>query len=328
MQDSRNRPFANGEGVTKRDAGRPGIGQAPAMLAALLTTWLFSMSAVCATRTSRWLGAGRANFWRLLLATVVLAVYAHGWGAGWSGGAAGYFLVSGLIGFGLGDIALFHSLKRVGSRLGILLVQCLAAPFAVVMEWWWLGVVLDPWQLVAGAVLLAGVAVALLPGSSAPATGTGSWGWGVVFGVLGALGQAGGAVLSRKAYAVLEAGGTMIDGGTAAYQRIVGGVLVAAVFWWWSRRMGPVVKPPVPWPVAGGWVVANSLAGPVLGVSCYQWALSVAPSGLVLPVVATTPLVILPFSWKMEGDRPGWRALAGSVLAVAGTVALVAGFGK
>ena len=70
------------------------------------------------------------------------------------------------------------------------------------------------------------------------------------------------------------------------------------------------------------WILANALCGPVIGVSCYQWALATTPSGLVLPIVATTPLVIIPFSYLLERERPSRRSLAGGAIAVAGAVAL------
>jgi drug/metabolite transporter (DMT)-like permease len=49
--------------------------------------------------------------------------------------------------------------------------------------------------------------------------------------------------------------------------------------------------------------------------------LKIAPSGIVLPVTAMAPLMVVPFTYVFEGDRPGWRSLAG-VLAVAGVIGL------
>jgi drug/metabolite transporter (DMT)-like permease len=66
----------------------------------------------------------------------------------------------------------------------------------------------------------------------------------------------------------------------------------------------------------------NGLSGPALGVSCYQWALKTAPTGIVLPIVAITPIVIIPFSRYIEGERPTWRSLAGGLVAVVGAVLL------
>ena len=68
--------------------------------------------------------------------------------------------------------------------------------------------------------------------------------------------------------------------------------------------------------------LANGLAGPVLGVGCYQWALATTPGGIVLPIAATAPLLAIPIAWKLEGDRPTRRSLVGGVIAVAGCVAL------
>ena len=45
-------------------------------------------------------------------------------------------------------------------------------------------------------------------------------------------------------------------------------------------------------------------------------------SGVVLPIVALTPLVIIPFSRYVEGERPTLRSLAGGVVAVVGVVVL------
>jgi hypothetical protein len=108
------------------------------MLAAFLTTLLFSVSGVSAMRSTRYLPSLEANFWRLLLATGLLAAYAHTLGAGVGGAAFGWFVVSGFIGFGIGDVALYLAYPRLGSRLVILIVHCVAAPLAAAVEWGWL----------------------------------------------------------------------------------------------------------------------------------------------------------------------------------------------
>ena len=334
------------------------------MFPALLTTILFSISAVCANRSTRMLGSIPANFWRLLLATVLLGLYAHGFSLGIAGPAFPIFFVSGIVGFGVGDFALYQALPRLGSRLSILLVHCLAAPVAALTEWFWLGTPLSLSQALCGVVILAGVALALAPGKHLQLSRRELLA-GIVFGVLAALGQSFGAVLSRKAYGVARQTGENIDGITAAYQRILGGLLVALLcylafkkfrqggFALPSRSEAPPqsehptsnIEHPTPneetAPVrsldiersmfdvgcsvqksALPWIVVNALSGPVLGVSCYQWALKTIPTGVVLPIVAVTPIVIIPFSLAVEGERPTPRSLAGGVIAVAGVVGL------
>ena len=46
------------------------------------------------------------------------------------GGALGMFFISGIVGFGLGDYGLFQAYRIIGSRLAMVMTQCLAAPFA------------------------------------------------------------------------------------------------------------------------------------------------------------------------------------------------------
>lgn len=285
------------------------------MLAAFFTTILFSISAVCGRKTAQLIGGNEANFWRLLFAAALLALYAHGFGGGLGGAGFSIFLISGMIGFGIGDAALFQTLPRLGSRLSVMLVLCLSSPIGGLLEWRWLGTSLTTAEIVCGLIILCGVAVALAP-SGHIETPRRQFIYGIIFGLVAAICQALGAVLSRKAFAI-----SPVDGITAAYQRILGGVAVTAIFFAFVKFR----HPPVPtenknkaWP----WVLANGLAGPALGVSCYQWALKTTPTGVVLPIVALTPIVIIPFARYLEGERPTWRSLIGGAVAVAGAAGL------
>ena len=293
------------------------------VLPAFLTTVLFSVSAVCGNRTAKLLGGTEANFWRLCFAATLLAVYAHGYDGGLAGSAFPLFLVSGCVGFGVGDMALFQALPRLGSRLSVMLTLCLSSPLAALAEWWWLRTELTQAEVISGLVILGGVALALAPGTQ-PGLVRKELPAGLVFGLLASLCQALGAVLSRKAFTVAKLAGESIDGMTAAYQRILGGVAVSALFLLLPRVVpaSASVGNARRWGAAWPWVLLNGLAGPALGVSCYQWALKTTPTGIVLPIVAMTPLVIIPFSYHLEGERPTFRSLAGSAVAVVGAAAL------
>jgi drug/metabolite transporter (DMT)-like permease len=289
-----------------------------------LTTIFFSLSVIFAARSARVLGGSTANLARICVATVLLAVWAHTFGAGLHGGGLPWFFASGIIGFGLGDMALFGALPRIGPRLAILLTQCLAAPIAALVEWLWLGTTVHAIDLACAAVILAGVAVALSPDRGMDISPRTFW-IGTLFGVGSALGQAGGAVLSRKANEAAELTGYVIDGGTAAYQRIIGGLLMTIVGFLLLRRSQTKDDEPKPedrWRRGSVFVLGNALAGPTLGVGCYQWALRTTPSGIVLPIVATSPLVILILSLFIDGTRPSRRAVLGGALAVVGAILL------
>ncbi len=297
------------------------------MFIALLTTLLFALSALSGRRLAGHVPGSQANLVRLLLAAVVLGSFSHCFGFGTGGPVFGLLLVSGCIGFGVGDLALFQAYPRIGTRRAMVLVQCLAAPIAAATEWAWLDTAPTVRQALCGAVVLTGVCVALLParGDGGPTRGLLA---GCLFGALAAACQGWGAVLSRKAYAISAAQDfaiTGISGGiNAAYQRLLGGLLVTAVFVLYLRfrRQPGAPARSADWRRAWPLVIANGLAGPAFGVTCYQWALTTAPTGIVLPIVATTPLVVMPFAHFLEGDRITLRALFGGLLAVGGVIAL------
>lgn len=297
------------------------------MLPALVATFLFAGSVIAASRSARLLGAQTANFWRVAVAVVLLGGWAHLAGSGFRGGVFGTFFLSGVIGFGLGDTALFAALPRLGPRLTSLMVNCLAAPFAAGIEWLWLGTQLTPAQTGCGVLILVGVGLSLAPerDDNLPREHRVS---GILFGVVAGLGQGLGAVLTRKAFALAAAAGEPVDGGSAAYQRILGGFAFVVLPYAWVclrrkwRRETEGVSTPQARRRAHGWVLANALAGPSLGVGFYQWALKTTPSGLVLAVTAMAPLVVVPFTMLFDGDRPGWRSLTGGVLAVAAVIGL------
>ncbi len=297
------------------------------MLGAFLTTIFFSLSALFAQRSLRLVGATRANLGRLLVAFIFLGAYAHTLGGGLHGTARNWFVASGAIGMGVGDLAQFMALPRLGARLTVLMTQCLAAPIAMLVEWLWLGTTLRPDQLAWSFFVLLGILIALLPSRAHPhPPRVPIRPIGFLAGFLSAAGQGVGAVLSRKASSLAVLAGTPVDGMTAAYQRIVGGMALTLTFFAVRRMfLRPTSEAADAAPVtrrAVMWISANAFCGAIIGVSCYQWALATTPSGLVLPIVATTPLVIVPLAYWVEGERPARRSVAGGMVAVAGAIAL------
>lgn len=301
------------------------------MLAAFLTTLLFATSAVCGYRTAKQVGGVEANFWRITLATIFLTVWAFTFGNGFAG-APGWFLLSGLFGIGLGDSAYFQALPRLGSRRTVLLVQCLTAPFAALIEFLWLGTKLNFTEILCIAVILAGVAIALAPGDHLKISAR-DWKIGFVAGIFAALGGAFGAVIIRKGYAAIHAAGLDVDAGTTGYQRVLGGILIptVALLVFKSREArahgsafagGTLQISRDKWARIWPWVLANAIAGQTLGVTCMQWALKTTQAGIVAAIIATTPVVLLPMTRIVEGEKIGFRALLGALVAVGGVIGL------
>jgi len=311
---------------------RPSRSIIAAVLASILTTFLWSFSIVCGARSSRVLGGVEANFWRLALAAIFLGAWAHTFGQGESGASFPIFVLSGVIGLGA-DIFLFQALPRIGSRLSSLTIQCGSALFAPTVEWFWLGTRLTPWQIACCLTIIAGVAIGLAPGKHLNISRATLLS-GIGFGVLASIGNGMGAVLTRKGYEIAQNAHQHIDDATSAYQRLIGGLFMAALVVLLARRrdVARQIENPEPlalparekWRLAWPWVVGNAIAGQTIGVACYQWALRTTPAGLVLAVIATTPLTVIPFAYKLEGERPNFRSVIGGAIAVLGVVLLAA----
>jgi len=301
------------------------------MLAALLTTLLFAGSAVCGYRSARQIGGVEANFWRITLATVFLSLWANLFGTGLAG-APEWFMISGLFGIGLGDTAYFQALPRLGSRRTVLLTQCLTAPFAAIIEWLWLGTKLKLPVILCIGVILLGVAIALAPGDHLKIASR-QLKIGVIATIFAALGGALGAVMSRKAYQTLHEANLHLDPGTTGYQRVLGGILVPtiiliAVKWRSMAAHGGLLESKTlqvskdKWRLIWPWVLANALAGQTFGVTCMQWALERTPTGIVTAIIATTPIVLLPMTRIVDGEKIGLRSVIGAVVAVGGVIGL------
>jgi drug/metabolite transporter (DMT)-like permease len=302
------------------------------MFFAVLTAALFATSVIFGHRAARLAGSLEANFWRVILATLFLSLMAFSFGSGLAGGVVGWFALSGAVGVGLGDFAIYHALPRLGPRVTSLLVQCLMAVFAALFEWLWLGTTFSLVQGALSALILIGVIIAL--GTPEEVRGHArTLGPGIALAAFGAAGTAGGAVISRKAYEILHAHGTDLDGITAGFQRMIGGLIVSLIFYgvlrFVQRRNADGTASPllaIATPErrkAWGWIIGNSLAGQTLGVSCMQWALSRIPAAQVLVITATTPILVIPLARIFEGERIRPRAAVGSVLAVAGVIGLI-----
>jgi drug/metabolite transporter (DMT)-like permease len=315
------------------------------MLAALLCTVFFSASAVSARKTTEHIGGTEANFTRLIFAPILMLLVALSFGpalAGyWHPTLFGLLFLSGAIGFGVGDIALFQAFPLIGSRLTTLIVHCVSVPVAVTIEYLWLGTTLTAGQIACAVVILAGVAVALAPRENLHIKRNDLY-KGISWGLIAAVGQGFGAgVLSRYIYKLAKDMDTPqllpLDGFHAgiivAVQRMLGGMVFSGLcllaFRAWLRRrphsknIGNLTRRDNQWRPALPWLLATGLAGPALGVTCYQWALLDNPTGVVLPIIAATPLVVIPFAILMKEEKPSWRALIGGVIAVGGVVGMV-----
>ena len=232
---------------------------------------------------SRQIGGAEANF-GVCLAAFSLGLWAYTYGSGLVGEAFPLFLISGSVGVGLGDTGYYQALPRLGSRRAVLLVQCFTAPFAALIEWFWLGTKLNLPEILCIALILIGVALALAPGDHLKISSR-ELRLGLCFRSFCRVLQCAGRGMSRKALPSRMRRENFPDAGTTGYQRVLGGILFPAIILLvvkWRRPAhahGGVFEEKTQhvsrekwgriWPL----VLGNGLAGQTLGMSCFQWAI-------------------------------------------------------
>lgn len=317
------------------------------MLAAILTAVFFTLSAIFSQRAAKLYGALEVNALRLFIAMCILGLTTHiidrsSAVSSFHPKVYAALFVSGLVGFGLGDVGLFLAYSRLGSRRTILINFCTATLVGAVMDMILLNQSTTPAQGLCVTAILAGLIVALTGGnaadrSQAPLAG-------IAFALMAGIGQGFGTTLSGWANEVARAHGIAAQGMAAgisqAFQRTTAGVVFAAIALiiarWWTRgnreaesvaagagAAGPSFRKQGQKPKNGGcWMAGTAVWGPVLGVSCYQWARMSQSSAIVLAVAATSTLLIIPLARIVEKDKPGPRQLLGTVLAAGGVIAL------
>ena len=231
--------------------------------------------------------------------------------------AVGVLAFSGVIGIGLGDTAYFAAINRLGPRRALLL-ETLAPPIAALMALAFLQEALSVRSWLGIGLTLAGVVWVIaerMPGSAIP-----TWAnrWGIVYGVLAALGQATGAVMSRAVLADTAVGPLW-----SSLLRLAGGCIIILGI---LRYQGPVVGVlrPLKSPRLLAGVALAALLGTYLAIYLQQMALKYAPTGVAQALTSTSPLFVLPLA-AVLGDRVSVRAVAGAAVALAGIAILVNG---
>ena len=292
-------------------------------LAALAAAFLWALATVIFGRLGKVLPPLVLNLTKgamaLLLLGLTLAVLQRG-PTGLTVTPLILLLASGIVGIGAGDTAYFAALNHLGPRRA-LLMETLAPPIAALIALVCLGETLS--MAAWAGILLTLLGVIWVISERVPqAMGDGSElsYRGIGLGVLAALGQAVGAVLSRSALA-----DTSVDPWWSTLLRLVAGLVIMLGI---LRGRGPIAgqfSPLRSGRVLGGLLLAAFL-GTYLALYLQQTALKYAETGIAQALTSTSPLFILPLA-ALFGEPISLRALAGVIIALAGIGILVGAFG-
>lgn len=251
----------------------------------------------------------------VLLCTALLVLRGSPWPVWATSWQVWLLALSGLVGFVFGDTYYFRSLVILGPGRAAL-VTSTAPIFTLLFAWPLLGEHPGPLVLLGMALTLGGIAWVIWEREHpAQAHVEGSMLVGIVAGVLAAVGQAGGYVLSKMALR------SDLDPLSATVIRIV----AAAIGVWLLAALQRDVRRTLSALRDGrgsAFMVGGAFCGPFLGVTLSLTALKYIEAGVAASITAVYPVLTLLLSSRFHGERLTLRTLAGALVAVAGVVVL------
>jgi drug/metabolite transporter (DMT)-like permease len=287
--------------------------------AALLTATCWTVSAIAFETAGKRVGALSLNLIRLLIGLVFLSVFNLVVNGEVIPTATGYqwtwLVLSGLVGFVLGDFFLFRAFILIGARISML-IMALVPPLTALIGWITLGEVLSPRELLGMAITLLGIIVVMsvklelgnnIPGGMKKA---GPLILGALLALGGAAGQAAGLVLSKKGMQDMNAF-------SASQIRIMAGVagfaLVITGFRRWKRLFAATrdLK-------AMKAATLGSFTGPFLGVSLSLLAVQHTDTGIAATLMALTPVMIIAPEILLKKEKIRIPEVIGTLISVTG----------
>ena len=247
-----------------------------------------------------------------------VVVFSGGWQSlTWP--ATGVLALSGLIGIFVGDTALFACMNRMGPRRSGVLFATHAC-FSAVLGFTVLGERMGPQAMLGGALVVAGVMMAVALGahkqeSHALEVTRGHWLLGVALGLLAALCQALGSLIAKP---IVAAG---VDPIAATLLRVAA-TCVAHLVLLGSGAGLARAQNPMTWRVAG-WVGLSGMIGMGLGMSLVMLALQHGDVGTVGILSSVSPVLVLPLLWWRLGRAPAAGAWWGAGATVLGTMVVL-----
>lgn len=285
--------------------------------AALLTALFWTVTALAFEVATKRVGTYSVNMIRLSFAFILLALLSyfrrglilpidadmHAWI---------WLSISGLIGFILGDLFLFASYPIITSRIAMLFMT-LTPPLAAIMGWFILGEGMSLLSIMGMTLVLSGIALAIWsrPGKEKklslkfPIKG-------MIFASLGALGQAGGIVLSK--YGMRD-----YDPFAATQIRIIAGMIGFAFIVTVLGRWPNIIKTFSNFKAISR-IGIGSVFGPFLGVSFSLIAVQNTSAGIASTLMAIVPIFIILPSMLILKQKVTRNEVIGAIISVGGVI--------
>lgn len=232
--------------------------------------------------------------------------------------ACGWMLLSGVVGYVIGDFCLFQCYIIIGSRYGQLFMT-LAPLAAALMAWITLGQQMTPMSIIAMLVTLIGIGISVLGRGEHHKVSLKLPLNGVIFAVCAALCQGIGLVLSKIGMDHYDTA-TMPEWlvpFSANFLRCIAGIIGFGLLLFFREGLQPLrdaMHDRKGMTVAA----ATTIFGPFIGVGFSLMAVQYTNAGIASTLMALTPIIIILPSYWLFHQKITWRSVLGAIISVLG----------
>ena len=238
---------------------------------------------------------------------------------GASAEACGWMLLSGLVGYVIGDFCLFQCYIIIGSRYGQLFMT-LAPLSAALMAWVMLGQQMTLMSILAMLVTLFGISISVLGRGEHHKVSLKLPLNGILFAIGAAVCQGVGLVLSKIGMDYYEPSASMPEWlvpFSANFYRCVAGIIGFTFLLYYRDGMAPL-REAMHDKKGLSVAMATTIFGPFVGVGFSLMAVQYTAAGIASTLMAMTPIIIiLPAYWLFH-EKITWKAILGALISVIG----------
>ena len=284
-------------------------------LAALATAICWTFSPIAFEYSGKEVGSLSVNYIRLIIAFLFIGIYTFftrgmflpidATAGNWI-----WLMISGIIGFVIGDLFLFEAYVLIGARLSMLIMATVPiisalADFVIV------GQKLTIVDVIGMLVTIYGIAIVILVKNSKEKSAKLTKPIkGFIYAFMGALGQALGLIFSKV-------GMENYDAFAATQIRTIAGIIGFSIIITYSNawrnvfsaiKQGRVMK----------YITIGSFFGPFLGVSFSLLALQYTATGIASTIMSISRIIIIPFSIIVFHEAVNKKEIIGAFISIIG----------
>lgn len=288
-------------------------------LASLVTAVSWTVTAVAFESAGKRVGSLSVNFIRLVIAFLLIGLFTlftrgmflpmDATSTNWI-----WLLISGLIGFVIGDLFLFQAYVEIGSRISMLIMASVP-PITAITGFLIMGERLTIVDTIGMFITVGGIAlVILVKGSNEKKVEFSHPGRGLVFAFIGALGQAFGLIFSKI-------GMGSYNPFAATQIRIVAGLIGFALVITFSKHWGKLFTA-LKDLKAMGQISVGAFFGPFIGVSFSLLAVQYIATGVASTIMSISRILIIPVSIWIFKEKVSFKEILGAFITIVGVALL------